>query len=79
MVSSGQTVLNRGTILGFSDPNGFDQLLASASLANSPIITDAIAIDNLKVQLVPVPEPTTATLALLGAGVLALSKPFRRK
>jgi hypothetical protein len=59
VVSSGSIVLSRGAILGFSDPNGFDQLLVSASEFGSPTSVNAIALDNLKVQLAPVPEAST--------------------
>ncbi len=80
LVSSGTVTTNVGTIIGFSDPNGFDQLVVRAPHPNSgdPTLQE-LALDNLVVQLspesVPVPEP--GTLALLSLAGLAASR--RRK
>ncbi len=69
VVSSGQIgpdpVLNLGVVLGFFDPDGFDQLLVRCRHPNSydPAL-QVLAMDDLNVQLT-VPEP--ATLALLAA------------
>ncbi|MCX6922797.1 MAG: hypothetical protein NT154_06230 [Verrucomicrobia bacterium] len=63
VVSSGQLGVNPllplGTILGFYDPVGFDQLLVKCPIANSsPANYQALALDNLTVMLTnrpPVP------------------------
>lgn len=71
---SGSTTLSRGTILGFQsdDARGFDSLMVRARDASSPGGNQAIALDDLRVQLVAVPEPSTylaglSTLGMLGA------------
>ncbi len=56
VASSGQTgpnpVLSLGTVLGFFDPAGFDQLLVRCRIDNSsPTNLQAIALDNLHVML----------------------------
>lgn len=73
MVSSGTIgggpLLQMGTILGFYDPAGFDTLLVDATIPNYPgPYLQAIALDNLNVQLAPVPEPETYALMLTGLG-----------
>ena len=60
MVSSGTvgsaSMLQLGTILGFYDPAGFDQLLARATISNSGDPTlQALALDGLNVMLTNVP------------------------
>jgi hypothetical protein len=60
MVSSGAvggaTLLQMGTIVGFYDPAGFDQLLLRATVANSGDPTlQALALDNVVVMLTNVP------------------------
>jgi len=70
LVSSGNTVVGVGTILGFSDPDGFDSLQVRATVDGGP--SQAIALDNLNVQLAPVPEPSTwlaGALLLLPVGL----------
>lgn len=60
-----------GTVIGFSDPTGFDYLLLRAVLSTgSGDNNQAIALDNLEVQLAPIPEPSTWI-----AGI-ALTLPF---
>lgn len=54
LVSSGivTPILEMGTIIGFSDAAGFDQLLVRSTIASSGDPTlQAIALDNLQVQL----------------------------
>lgn len=54
LVSSGTITppLGMGTVVGFSDPAGFDQLLVRSTIASSGDPTlQAIALDNLYVQL----------------------------
>lgn len=72
-VSAGSRPL--GTVIGFSDPNGFDTLLVRA-IQDDDFRNQAIALDNLKVQLAPIPEPSTwvtgALLTLLPFGAQAL-------
>ncbi|MBI3658705.1 MAG: hypothetical protein HY232_20110 [Acidobacteria bacterium] len=60
VVSSGQVgpnpLLPVGTILGFYDPDGFDQLLMKCRIAGSVIPElQALAMDNLQVQLSETP------------------------
>jgi len=81
MVSSGTVgdaqILALGTILGFNDPGGFERLLVRSTIANSgdPNL-QAIALDNVHVQLVPEPS----TFVLLGGvlSLLATIRPNRR-
>ena len=79
MVSSGTIgvapILEMGTILGFHDPAGFDQLLVRCTIATSGNPDwQALAIDNLHVQL---PEPSTCVL--LGGGLCVLVGQRNRK
>ena len=71
MVTSGITV---GTVIGFSDnnPTGFEtfRIRAPLSLDFPDYINQAIALDNLRVQLAPIPEPSTWITGI------ALSLPF---
>lgn len=77
-VSAGSQPL--GTVIGFKDLNGFDTLLVRAILEGDSI-NQAIALDNLKVQLAPIPEPSTwvaGVLLTLPFGVRALRR-FRNR
>jgi len=73
--SSGSVVLNVGTIVGFSDPTGFDELQVSATSGAGPAPgTNALALDNLVVQLAPPPVSDgdwglTSCLAVVLAGL----------
>jgi hypothetical protein len=73
LVSSGNVTTGVGTVLGFSDPDGFDQLVLRAPHPNSgdPTLQE-LAMDNLKVQLTanPIPEPETYAMMLAGLGLL---------
>jgi hypothetical protein len=54
------SVLPLGTVLGFSDPDGFDQLLLRCLHPNSGSTTfQTLALDDVNVQ-VTVPEPMSA-------------------
>jgi hypothetical protein len=78
VVSSGDVEVAPGLVVGFSDPNGFDELQVSQEdgFLGSPPGYDAIAIDNLNVQtggVQNVPESgeyMTLCLALACAGLL---------
>lgn len=63
--------LQVGTIIGFYDPLGFDQLQMRCRISTSvdPLL-QALAMDDLYVQTTPVPEP--GSLAILGLGALAI-------
>jgi hypothetical protein len=73
LVSSGFVTTNVGTVIGFSDLNGFDQLRVRATANSIPADLQELALDNLNVQLV-VPEPSTMALATLGGLALLGSK-----
>jgi hypothetical protein len=87
LVSSGQLgpnpMLPVGTVVGFFDPGGFDQLLVKCGISNSsPPNAQALALDNLLVQLTsrpPAPviwpsdfslDPATGVPTLLVYGTL---------
>ena len=56
--SSGSAVLAVGTVVGFSDPAGFEELQVSAAAGpETPPGENALALDNLSVQLAPRPVP----------------------
>lgn len=81
VISSGSVgggpLLEMGTIVGFYDPDGFASLQVQATMPNQTI--QALALDNLNVQLQPVPEPSTLPLVALGAGLLGIGRrPARR-
>ncbi|HXK22722.1 MAG TPA: PEP-CTERM sorting domain-containing protein [Myxococcota bacterium] len=71
----GGPLLEMGTIVGFSDPDGFASLQMQATMPNQTI--QALALDGLKVQLQPVPEPSTLTLVGVGAGLLGVARRSR--
>jgi len=75
LVSSGtigvSPLLEMGTILGFNDLAGFDQLLVRSSISGSGDPTlQAIALDNLQVQVSSVPLPATYAMLASGLGLL---------
>lgn len=83
---TGVSALSQGTVVGWSDPTGFDELRVSATLASSPTLEfgdfQAIALDNLSAELhdyngEPIPEPST--LLILGFGLVGLGLFRRRK
>jgi hypothetical protein len=58
--SCGSVVLDVGTVVGFSDPAGFEELQVSAAAGpESPPGENALALDDLNVQLAP-PVPDLA-------------------
>lgn len=81
VISSGSVgggpLLEMGTIVGFYDPDGFARLQVQATMPNQTI--QALALDGLKVQLQPVPEPSTLLLVGLGAGLLSVGRRSRRR
>jgi len=79
MVATGsQTFLALGTIVGFYDQGGYDQLLvrATSSLSGVPN-SQALAMDNLQVQLSPTTIPEPSTMLLVGGALTCLGL-FRR-
>jgi hypothetical protein len=82
MASSGTVgttpLLEMGTILGFSDPAGFDRLLVRSTIASSgdPNL-QAIALDNLHVQL-SAPEPSMMVLLIGALTVLGMTTRLTR-
>jgi len=81
LVGSGSLDVAKGTVLGFSDPNGFDELrIAGLQFSGATGFGfQALALDNLVAQLDP-PRDTAATgipvppaALLLGLGALLLS------
>jgi len=73
---SGLFLTTDGTIVGWVDPTGFDELWVAAwAVSNSPGLSSfgdmqAIAIDDLRVELTVIPEPTTLALTAPGlAGI----------
>lgn len=73
VVSSDQlNYLGVGTVVGFYDPSGFDQLRVRCTSANSlnPGLLQELALDNLNVQIT-VPEPSTAAI-LFCVGLLGM-------
>lgn len=79
LVSSGtigpDPILPVGTVIGFWDVQGFDQLQVRCRIANADPALQALAMDDLHVQLSPVPEPTS--LAALGFGALLAVRRLR--
>ena len=85
VVSSGQVGISEylpvGTVVGFYDPNGFDQLKVRAPHPTSfdPTLQE-LALDNLSVQIsTPVSTPEPSALLLLGTGLLGLLGGFKMK
>lgn len=76
-VAFGSTTVAVGTILGFSDANGFDSLRVRATLGTGDY--QAIALDDLNVQLTAVPEPSTYLAGLSALGMLGLFSWRNRK
>lgn len=82
VVSSGQVGITQylgvGSVVGFSDTNGFDQLMVRSPHPNSvdPTLQE-LAIDNLNVQLTPIPDP--GSLGVLGCALGILAAVARRK
>lgn len=72
LVSSGSVAyLTVGTVVGFSDDTGFDQLWVRSTTAGNGTLS-ALAVDNVNVQVTAIPEPSSGILvavslfALLG-------------
>ncbi|MFI5387196.1 MAG: PEP-CTERM sorting domain-containing protein [Fimbriimonadales bacterium] len=64
-----------GGIIGFYDPSGFDTLQVKCNAPNqSDPNIQALAMDNLYVQLTPVPEPATLGVLAVGAALLLRRK-----
>jgi hypothetical protein len=69
------TSIEKGTVVGWSDSLGFDELQVAANNFNvEPIIGfNAIALDDLKVQLLVATVPEPVTLTLLGIGIAGMA------
>jgi hypothetical protein len=74
LISSGSVTTGVGTVVGLSDPSGFDRLRVRAP--GNASSWQEIALDNLSVQTT-VPEPST--LAVLLAWVVGLLGSVRRQ
>ncbi|MGB5539877.1 MAG: hypothetical protein WBO37_07305 [Gammaproteobacteria bacterium] len=74
LTGSGQFNTTRGSVIGWSDIAGFDELRVGANTTGSGYANfgepQAIAIDDLNVQISAVPLP--AAVWLFGSGILAL-------
>lgn len=78
LVSSGSFTVARGTIVGWSDAAGFDELRVASGQGISALGQfQAIALDNVRVQLASVPDGGS-TMALLGLATLALAVARRK-
>jgi hypothetical protein len=70
--SSGSVVLPVGTVVGFSDPAGFEELQVSATAGpECPPGENALALDNLVVQLAPPPVPDLGGGGFFELGIVA--------
>jgi hypothetical protein len=80
VISSGSVgggpLLEMGTIVGFYDPDGFTSLQVQSTLPNQSV--QALALDNLNVQLQAVPEPSALLLLGTSMGVLGIGRWSRR-
>jgi hypothetical protein len=69
LVSSGTAGVDSsvmvGEVVGFSDPNGFDQLMVRCTTPGNGNLQE-LALDNLNVQTSAVPEPSAMVLLALG-------------
>ena len=72
----GGPLLEMGTTVGFFDRDGFTSLQVQATMPAQTV--QALALDALRVQLQAVPEPSSAPVLGLGAGLLALGSGMRR-
>ena len=76
-----ETSVPQGSIVGWSDAGGFDELRVAAGIFSPPGFgqEQAIAIDDLRVQLAPFSVPLPGSAALIGLGLagLALSRRLR--
>ena len=79
--SGSQKFLALGTIVGFYDPDGFDRLLvrATSDLSGAPN-SQALALDDLRVQLAPtgVAEPASVVLLTIGLVAIGFSRRIAR-
>jgi hypothetical protein len=76
-----QTGITKGTIVGWTDVGGFDELrVAAASSSSDPGFGNmqAIAIDDLRAQLIT-PEPSSIVLFALGLNGLAVFGLWKRR
>lgn len=77
LTGSGSGLYALGTIVGIGDDDGFDRLLLANDQAGQSI--NALAMDNLRVDLSPVSVPEPGTLALFGLGLVGLAAMRRRR
>jgi hypothetical protein len=79
LTGSGQFNTTRGTVIGWNDSAGFDELRVGASIPGYAALGESqgIAIDDLNVQITAVPLPTAVWL--FGSGLLGLLGVARRR
>ena len=70
-----ETSVAQGSIVGWSDSSGFDELRVAAGIVETPGFGEeqAIAIDDLRVRLAPFLVPVPGSAALIGLGLAGMA------